>query len=92
MWIRCCLILHNLIVEIEEALGLANSSMDFYEPSTGQTGRFQRGSNAEDDDEDDEDDEEDGEGDQTYIGTEGQDFRNRLMTGLLRNLPHPGHQ
>jgi hypothetical protein len=72
-----------LIVEIEEALGLANSSMAFYEESTRQTGGFQQGSNAEDDEEDDG---EDGEGDQTYIGTEGQDFRNRLMTSLLRAL------
>lgn len=78
MWIRCCLILHNLIVEIEEVLGLAHSNMDFYEQST----RTQGGNVAEDD----EDDEEDGEGDQTYIGTEGQDFRNRLMTSLLRAL------
>ena len=87
MWIRCCLILHNLIVEIEEVLGLTNSSMDFYEQSMRQTGGFQRGSNAEDEEEEDEEGEDGlGEGDQTYIGTEGQDFRNRLMTCLLRAL------
>ena len=83
MWIRCCLILHNLIVEIEEVLGLTNSSMDFYEQSTRQTSRFQQGSNAEDEEEDEANEDGLGEGDQTYIGTEGQDFRNRLMTCLL---------
>jgi hypothetical protein len=81
MWIRCCLILHNLIVEIEETLGLTNSSMGFYEQSTRHTSGSQEESNAED-----EENEEDGEGDQTYIGTEGQDFHNRLMTRLLRAL------
>jgi hypothetical protein len=77
-----------LIVEIEEVLGLTNSSMDFYEQSTRQTSRFQQGSNAEDEEEDEVDEDGLGEGDQTYIGTEGQDFRNRLMTCLLRALAH----
>lgn len=31
MWMCCCLILHNLILEIKEDLGLASSNMEFME-------------------------------------------------------------
>jgi len=74
MWIRCCLILHNLIIEIEEILGIASTGNDFYEELTGQ---------KMNEEEEEEEEGEEGQGDETYIGTAGQEFRNTLMAHLL---------
>jgi hypothetical protein len=73
MWICCCLILHNLIIEIKESLGIASTGDDFYEELFGQRIDL----NVE------EEEEEEGQGDQTYIGTAGQEFHNALMARLL---------
>ncbi|KAG2059788.1 hypothetical protein BDR06DRAFT_873608, partial [Suillus hirtellus] len=75
MWIRSCLILHNFIVEIEEHLSIAGSGKDFYKELTRR--------DMVEDDTDENNEEEDGQGDESYIGTEGQDFRNILMAHLL---------
>jgi hypothetical protein len=77
MWICSCPILHNFIVKIEEHLSIASSGKEFYKELTGQD-------MVEDDTENEE--EEDGQGDKSYIGTEGQDFHNALMGHLLRIL------
>lgn len=79
MWVRCCLILHNLIVEIEESLAISSTIDEFYDRQFEQC-RGPRGL------ENDSDDSDSGEGDQSYIGTEGQRFRNDLMAQLLRVL------
>ncbi|KAG2073881.1 hypothetical protein BDR04DRAFT_1151703 [Suillus decipiens] len=78
MWICSCLILHNFIVEIEEHLGIASSGKDFYKELT----RW----DMVEDDTDENDKEEDGQGDESYIGMEGQDFHNTLMACLLHVL------
>lgn len=78
MWIHSCLILHNFIVEIEEHLGIAGSGKDFYKELTEQ--------DMVEDDTDENDEEEDGQGDENYMGMEGQDFCNILMAHLLRIL------
>jgi hypothetical protein len=75
MWIRLCLILHNFIVEIEEHLSIASSGKEFYKELTGW--------DMVEDDTENEEEEEDGQGDKSYIGTEGQDFHNTLMGHLL---------
>ncbi|KIK14154.1 hypothetical protein PISMIDRAFT_73750, partial [Pisolithus microcarpus 441] len=31
MWMRCCLILHNLILEIEEDFGIVSSNLEYME-------------------------------------------------------------
>ncbi|KIK13193.1 hypothetical protein PISMIDRAFT_75616, partial [Pisolithus microcarpus 441] len=31
MWMRCCLILHNLILEIEEDFGVVSSNLEYME-------------------------------------------------------------
>jgi hypothetical protein len=67
-----------MIIEIEESLGLKNSDGDFYKELTGQV--------MNEDDVGDDAGEEDGQGDESYIGTAGQDFRNTLMAHLLRAL------
>jgi len=67
MWIRCCLILHNLIIEIEETLGIASTGNDFYEELTGQR--------MNQNEEEEEEEGEEGQGDETYIGTAGQEFQ-----------------
>jgi len=64
MWICCCLILHNLIIEIEETLGIASTGNNFYEELTGQ----RMNQNEE------EEEGEEGQGNETYIGTAGQEF------------------
>jgi len=76
MWVRCCLVLHNLIVEIEEGLGIASTAEEFYDE------QFQQGRRPDDDDHN----AEDGQGDESYIGTAGQNFRNSLMAQLHRVL------
>ncbi|KAG2335707.1 hypothetical protein BDR05DRAFT_1006542 [Suillus weaverae] len=73
MWIRCCLILHNSIIEIEESLGIASTGDDFYKELTGQRMNLDV----------EEEEGEEGQGDQTYIGTAGQEFHNALMARLL---------
>ncbi|KAG2061612.1 hypothetical protein BDR06DRAFT_966527 [Suillus hirtellus] len=78
MWICSCLILHNFIVEIEEHLGIVGSGKDFYKELTGR--------DMVEDDTDENNEEEDGQGDESYIGTEGQDFCNILMAHLLHVL------
>ncbi|KAG2057200.1 hypothetical protein BDR06DRAFT_878412, partial [Suillus hirtellus] len=78
MWICSCLILHNFIVEIKEHLGIMGSGKDFYKELTGQ--------DMVEDDTDENDEEEDGQGDESYISMEGQDFCNILMACLLRVL------
>ncbi|KAG2054075.1 hypothetical protein BDR06DRAFT_1050849, partial [Suillus hirtellus] len=71
MWIHSCFILHNLIVEIEETENCEDSNICFYQ----QTRRLRRA-----DGDGGEDDQQQGGavGDQTYIGTVGQDFHNTL--------------
>jgi hypothetical protein len=76
MWICCCLILHNLIIEIKETLGIASTGNDFYEELTGQ----RMNQNEE------EEEGEEGQGNETYIRTAGQEFRNTLMAHLLLML------
>jgi hypothetical protein len=75
MWICSCLILHNFIVDIEEHLGIASSGKEFYKELTGW--------DMVEDDAENEEEEEDGQGDKSYIGTEGQYFCNTLMGHLL---------
>jgi hypothetical protein len=78
MWICLCLILHNFIVEIEEHLGIVSSGKEFYKELTGQ--------DMVEDDVENEEEEEDGQGDESYIGMEGQYFHNTLMGPLLHIL------
>ena len=68
MWVHCCLILHNTILEIKEELGLKPSMEEYCE------GVVERG--EVDDDEIAADDE--------FTGTPGQLFRNHLMDILYR--------
>lgn len=71
MWTRCCLILHNLIIEIEEELGKKSTNPHFCKESQRQGNRDV--------------DEEEGGGDEGFIGTDGQIFRNTLMGRLLHS-------
>ncbi|KIK49396.1 hypothetical protein CY34DRAFT_70253, partial [Suillus luteus UH-Slu-Lm8-n1] len=71
MWTCCCLILHNLIIEIEEELGTKSTNPHFRKESQMQGDRDL--------------DEEEGGGDEGFIGTAGQNFRNTLMGRLLRS-------
>jgi hypothetical protein len=69
-WIRSCLILHNMIIEIEEELGLASSQTYFAQQH--------REVNRE------LDDEEDGrEIDEGLAHLTGQNFRQKVMADLL---------
>jgi hypothetical protein len=72
MWICLCLILHNFIVKIKGKLNHTDSNVLFYK----QPWRPRRT--------DEEDDQQEGRaiGDQTYIGSVGQDFCNTLKTQL----------
>lgn len=72
MWTRCCLILHNLIIEIEEELGQKSTNPYFRRESQRHRHR-------------DIVDEDEGNGDEGFIGTTGQNFRNVLMGRLLRS-------
>jgi len=67
MWVCCCLILHNLIVEIKESLAISSTVDEFYDQQFEQC-QGPRGLENNSDDSDS------GEGDQSYIGTEGKDF------------------
>ncbi|KAG2068199.1 hypothetical protein BDR04DRAFT_1025256, partial [Suillus decipiens] len=81
MWICCCLILHNMIVKIEETLGIASTGTDFYEELTRQRMDLEEG--KEEEEEEEKEEEGQGQGDKTYIGTAGQEFCNTLMAHLL---------
>ena len=70
MWVRCCLILHNMILEIEEDLGYTSSNATFMEEAA------RWGEDVTGSDDDDED----------FIGSPGQIFRNKLMDRLMRRL------
>ena len=74
MWIRCCLILHNLILEIEEHLGLKSTNELFMEEAEA-WGVLQN---------DGHDDEHDN--GHEFIGSPGQVFRNQLVERLFHTL------
>lgn len=79
MWTRCCFILHNMIVDIEEQLG-GTGTVDYFAQKARQWGhRAQDGGEGDGDDA-----EQEGAGDEGFIGSEGQIFRNTLMGQLLR--------
>ncbi|KAG2065256.1 hypothetical protein BDR04DRAFT_1033251 [Suillus decipiens] len=81
MWTRCCFILHNMIVDIEEQLGGTGTFDHFAEEAR------QWGHRVQDSGEGDEDDaEQEGAGDEGFIGSQGQIFRNTLMGQLLRDF------
>ena len=74
-WIRCCLVLHNLIIEIEEELGVRSSIAEFE--------REIRGRDPRRDDEEESSDEEPEINDGLAHST-GQAFRQQLMNVLLQ--------
>ena len=78
MWIRCCLILHNLILEIEECLGLKSTNELFMEEAEAWGVPQNDGHDDEHDDEHDDGHE--------FIGSPGQVFRNQLVERLFRTL------
>ncbi|KAJ8579961.1 hypothetical protein M405DRAFT_892540 [Rhizopogon salebrosus TDB-379] len=79
-WTRCCLILHNMIIDIEEQLE-RESSNDFF--ARDGDGPAEHGPGEEDPSHEDEGS---GEGDEGFIGSEGQIFRQKVMRHLLRHL------
>ena len=74
MWIRSCLILHNLIVDIEKELGLGSSLGEFEKEYARQASR---------------EDSEENEGpeiDDSLATSPGQAFRQQVMNILLQNI------
>ena len=78
-WIRCCLILHNLIVDIERELKLDSSLAEFREEAPVEG----RNSDA---DEDHKDGNEEPEVDDDLATSTGQAFRRQVMNILLENM------
>ena len=78
-WIRCCLILHNLIVDIERELNLDSSLAEFRQegPVEGHDSHA---------DEDVEDGNEGPEVDDDLATSTGQAFRRDVMNILLENI------
>jgi len=82
-WIFTCLVLHNMIIEIEEDLGIASSAFAY-------ATRYDRYENREEQEErgeeenEDEDGDEEGQGD--WIGSDGQRFCEQLKAELLHHL------
>ena len=74
MWIRCCLILHNMIIDIEEELGLSASADTYNTKAQGWGESLVNGNQSEASENDDE-----------YVGSPGQIFRNRVKDMLLRS-------
>ena len=74
MWIRCCLILHNMIIDIEEELGLLASADTYNTEAQGWGESLVNGNQSEALENDDE-----------YVGLPGQIFRNRVKDMLLRS-------
>ena len=74
MWIRCCLILHNMIIDIEEELGLSASADTYNTEAQGWGESLVNGNQSEASENDDE-----------YVGSPGQIFRNRVKDMLLRS-------
>ena len=70
MWVQCCLILHDMILEIKEDLGYTSSNATFMEEAV----RWGEDVTGSDDDNED------------FIGSPGQIFRNKLMGHLMRRL------
>jgi len=71
MWTRCCLILHNLILEIEEGLGRQSTNDVFMDEAEAWEAPLVH--------------EQDDEG-EDFIGSPGQVFRSRLVERLFRSL------
>ncbi|KIK22274.1 hypothetical protein PISMIDRAFT_652300 [Pisolithus microcarpus 441] len=71
MWIQCCLILHNLILEIEEDLGMVSSNLEYIEEAAAWGGPL---THEEDNSRED------------FISTLGQLFHNSLMECLFCRL------
>jgi hypothetical protein len=74
MWMHCCLILHNLIIEIEEELGKKSTNPHFHRES-------QRHEHRDMTDEG----EGDGNSNEEFIRTAGQNFWNVLIGCLLHS-------
>lgn len=74
-WVRCCLILHNLIIEIEEELGVRSSISEFKQEIRGRDPRR---------DDEEESSEEEPEIDDGLAHSTGQAFRQQLMNVLLQ--------
>jgi hypothetical protein len=74
MWIWCCLILHNMIIEIEEELGLQSSQVYFAQ-------QYREANRDIDDEENDE-----GEVDDGLAYSTGQNFRQQVMDSLLQHF------
>ncbi|KIJ05564.1 hypothetical protein PAXINDRAFT_93291, partial [Paxillus involutus ATCC 200175] len=75
-WVRCCLILHNMIIDIESELGVHSSNDYFFQQSR----RLDETRDL---------DAEEGEGQNMHdelAGSVGQNFRKRLMETLLRHM------
>jgi hypothetical protein len=74
-WIRSCLILHNMIIDIEEELGIAPSATEFAAEYPEDVAG-----------EEDEDGGEDGEEEEAQGRTPGQQHRHSLMQHLLEHV------
>ncbi|KIK76967.1 hypothetical protein PAXRUDRAFT_168255 [Paxillus rubicundulus Ve08.2h10] len=75
-WVRCCLILHNMIIDIESELGVHSSNDYFLQ----QSHRLNETMDL---------DAEEGEGQNMHdelAGSIGQNFHKRLMETLLRHM------
>ena len=77
-WVRCCLILHNLIIEIEEELGVRSSITEFEQE--------RRGWDPRRDNQEEESNKEEPEVDDGLAHSTGQAFRQQLMNELLQQL------
>ncbi|KIK27285.1 hypothetical protein PISMIDRAFT_93425, partial [Pisolithus microcarpus 441] len=71
MWVRCCLILHNMILEVKEDLGIVSSNVEYMEEASmwGVPLVHERDDEGED-----------------FIGSPGQLFHSRLVERLLHRL------
>ncbi|KIK23176.1 hypothetical protein PISMIDRAFT_100908, partial [Pisolithus microcarpus 441] len=71
MWIQCCLILHNLILKIEEDLGMVSSNLKYIEEAAALGGPLTH---------------EEDNGGEDFISTPGQLFHNCLVEHLFCRL------
>ncbi|KIK23912.1 hypothetical protein PISMIDRAFT_99518, partial [Pisolithus microcarpus 441] len=71
MWIRCCLILHNLILKIKEDLGVVSSNLEYIEEAAAWGGPLTH---------------EEDNGGEDFISTPGQLFHNHLVERLFHRL------